>query len=76
MQSARARTFRAGLLPQPTCTRYRADPDVERNLRPSYLPLTKLLEWASIVSLHVPLTAETRHLMSVASLRGCDQARC
>jgi D-3-phosphoglycerate dehydrogenase len=46
--------------------RRRADPEVERTLRASYLPLTELLEWASIVSLHVPLTAETRHLMSDA----------
>jgi phosphoglycerate dehydrogenase-like enzyme len=46
--------------------RHRADPEVERTLHASYLPLTELLEWASIVSLHVPLTSETRHLMSNA----------
>jgi phosphoglycerate dehydrogenase-like enzyme len=46
--------------------RHRADPDAERILRASYLPLTELLDWASIVSLHVPLTHETRHLMSDA----------
>jgi phosphoglycerate dehydrogenase-like enzyme len=46
--------------------RHRADPDVERTFRASYLPLTELLEWARIVSVHVPLTADTRHLLSTA----------
>jgi phosphoglycerate dehydrogenase-like enzyme len=44
--------------------RRRADPEVERTLGASYLPLTELLEWSSIVSVHVPLTVETRHLLS------------
>jgi phosphoglycerate dehydrogenase-like enzyme len=43
-----------------------ADPEVERALQARYLPLTELLGWSTIVSLHVPLTHETHHLMSDA----------
>jgi D-3-phosphoglycerate dehydrogenase len=46
--------------------RHQAEPDVERALHASYLPLTELLGWSTIVSLHVPLTEETHHLMSDA----------
>jgi phosphoglycerate dehydrogenase-like enzyme len=44
--------------------RRRADPEVEQMLHASYLPLTELLGWASLVSVHVPLTAETHGLLS------------
>ncbi len=42
------------------------DPEVEAALGVGYLPLGELLGWANIVSLHVPLTDDTYHLMGEA----------
>jgi len=46
--------------------RHRVDPEVEARLGVGYLPLGELLGWANIVSLHVPLTDDTYHLMGEA----------
>ena len=44
-------------------TRNRVDPAVEERLQATYKPLPELLEASEIVSLHLPLTDETRHIM-------------
>ena len=46
----------------------RAGPALERELGASYLPLNELLATADVVSLHCPLTAETRHLIGAPEL--------
>lgn len=48
--------------------RQRLDPDSEKALRVSYLPLEQLLAQADIVSLNVPLTPETHHLIGEREL--------
>ena len=48
--------------------RSRAAEDVEKALGATYLPMTELLERADIVSLHCPLTPETRHLINAGTL--------
>jgi len=46
----------------------RTDPAIERELGVAMLPLDELLEIADVVSLHVPSTPETRHLIDAAAL--------
>ncbi|HET6290884.1 MAG TPA: D-glycerate dehydrogenase [Amycolatopsis sp.] len=48
--------------------RSRAAEDVEKTLGAKYLPLGELLEGSDVVSLHCPLTPETRHLIDAAAL--------
>ena len=43
-------------------------PDVERELEATRVDLDRLLEEADFISLHVPLTEETRHLVGAAQL--------
>ena len=47
----------------------RVDPGVEATFGASFVPLEELLARADFVSLHVNLTAETRHLMNADRLR-------
>ncbi|PRX47201.1 lactate dehydrogenase-like 2-hydroxyacid dehydrogenase [Prauserella shujinwangii] len=48
--------------------RRRAPADVERELRARHLPFAELLRTADVVSLHCPLTPETRHLIDAEAL--------
>lgn len=48
--------------------RHRADPAVEAELRATYVPFEELLARADFVSVHAPLTPETRHLIDAAAL--------
>ncbi len=48
--------------------RTRADPDVEAEFGATFLPLEELLAQADFVSLHVNLTADTRHLIDAEKL--------
>lgn len=50
--------------------RRRAPADVERALAASSLPIADLFAEADFVSLHCPLTPETRHLVNAARLAG------
>jgi glyoxylate reductase len=45
------------------CSRTRLAPAAEQELKVSYAPLEALLKEADFVSLHVPLTPQTRHLI-------------
>ncbi len=45
-----------------------ADPDVERSLNARHAVLDDLLREADIVSIHVPLTSETQHMIYAARL--------
>ncbi|GAC1550655.1 MAG: hypothetical protein NVS2B7_26740 [Herpetosiphon sp.] len=49
-------------------SRHQVDPATEEELRVEYQPLPALLASASIVSLHVPLTGESRRLIGEAEL--------
>jgi len=49
--------------------RRRAPADVERELEARFLSLEELLAASDVVSLHCPLTPETRHLVDGAALR-------
>lgn len=53
--------------------RHRADPEVERALEARYVSLPELLADADVVSLHCPLTPETRHLVGPAELRAMKE---
>jgi D-3-phosphoglycerate dehydrogenase len=46
----------------------RAAPEVEASLEAGWLPFEELLAQADIVSLHLPLTKTTRHLINAAAL--------
>ena len=48
--------------------RRRAAEDVEAELSVRFLPLDELLTTADVVTLHCPLSAETRHLIDAAAL--------
>jgi lactate dehydrogenase-like 2-hydroxyacid dehydrogenase len=48
--------------------RRRADPDVERELEATMVPLERLLAESDIVSVHTVLSAETHHLVDAAAL--------
>jgi len=48
--------------------RRRAAEDVEAELSAHFLPLDELLTTADVVTLHCPLSAETRHLIDAAAL--------
>lgn len=47
--------------------RSRAEDEVERELHAEYAELDRLLRESDFVTLHVPLNAETRHLMSTSA---------
>ena len=49
-------------------SRTRAEPSVERELRATFVVLDELLERSDIVTLHVSLNDETRHLIDAAAL--------
>ncbi|MDX1612893.1 MAG: D-glycerate dehydrogenase [Candidatus Promineifilaceae bacterium] len=63
--AVRARAFGLRLL----YTNRSARPELERQLGATRLPLDELLRQSDFVSLHVPLSAETRGLIDAASLR-------
>ncbi len=63
--AARLAGFGAGLL---YTSRHRVDPSIEARLNVTYQPLPALLAAASIVSLHLPLTSESRGLIGEAQL--------
>jgi len=63
--AVRARAFAAEVVYYDSV---RPDPDVERELGVRFLPLDELLSTSDVVSLHVPSTAETRHLIDAAAL--------
>jgi len=48
--------------------RNRADAAVEADLRATHVPFPELLARADYVSVHAPLTAETRHLIDAAAI--------
>jgi glyoxylate reductase len=49
--------------------KYRAPEEVEKELGVEYVRLAKLLRISDIISLHVPLTPETKHLIGERELR-------
>lgn len=48
--------------------RHRADEEAENEVGAEYLPMSELLESSDVVSLHCPLTTETRHLIDGSAL--------
>ncbi|NYH76909.1 lactate dehydrogenase-like 2-hydroxyacid dehydrogenase [Actinopolyspora biskrensis] len=48
--------------------RHRAAEEAENEVGAEYLPMSELLERSDVVSLHCPLTAETRHLIDGSAL--------
>ncbi|BEP17092.1 glyoxylate reductase [Pyrofollis japonicus] len=50
-------------------SRHRADPLIEKEIGAEYVPLYVLLRESDIVSIHVPLNNETRHMISEPELR-------
>jgi len=54
--------------------RRRAAEDVEAELSARFLPLDELLTTADVVTLHCPLSAETRHLIDAAALARMQQS--
>ncbi len=63
--AVRARAFGAGLVYYDP---FRASPAVEASLQARWLPFDELLAQADIVSLHLPLTPDTHHLIGAAEL--------
>ncbi len=49
-------------------TRHRADESVERELHAEYTDLETLLRESDFISLHIPLTSETRHIIDGKAL--------
>jgi len=66
---ATARRARALGMKIAYCGRHRVDPAVETELEAAYLPFDELLGAADVLSLHCPLTPQTRHLIDAAALR-------
>ncbi|MEM3004347.1 MAG: glyoxylate reductase [Candidatus Bathyarchaeia archaeon] len=62
----RSRGFRMRLLYHDIV---RASPEKERDLGVEYVPLERLLRESDFVTVHVPLTPETRHLIGKEELR-------
>jgi glyoxylate reductase len=65
---ATARRARAFGMEIAYAARRRAAEDVEAELSARFLPLDELLTTADVVTLHCPLSAETRHLIDAAAL--------
>jgi phosphoglycerate dehydrogenase-like enzyme len=63
--STRARAFAADVV---YFDLLRPDPVAERDLGVAFLPFDELLAIADVISLHVPLTPETRHVIDAAAL--------
>jgi phosphoglycerate dehydrogenase-like enzyme len=64
--TVRARAFAANVIYYDVA---RAAPEAERLLGVQFAPLAELLAQADILSLHLPLTPATRHLIGAAELR-------
>jgi glyoxylate reductase len=64
-----ARRARGFSMPVLYAQRHAAPPAVEEELGARRLPLDELLAAADVVSLHVPLTPQTHHLIDAAALR-------
>ena len=47
---------------------FRKSPDEENALGVAYLPFEELLRWCDVLSLHIPLTPETEHLIDASAL--------
>jgi glyoxylate reductase len=67
--TATARRARAFGMEVVYAGRHPADPALEAELGARFLSLDELLETADVVSLHCPLTEETRHLITARRLR-------
>jgi glyoxylate reductase len=63
-----ARRARAGGMEIAYTGRHRADPELETELAARFLTLDELLASSDVVSLHAPLTRETRGLIDAAAL--------
>jgi phosphoglycerate dehydrogenase-like enzyme len=63
--AVRARAFDASLLYYDP---FRASPALEAELQARWLPFEELLAQADLVSLHLPLTPNTRHLINATAL--------
>ncbi|HBD10459.1 MAG TPA: D-glycerate dehydrogenase, partial [Syntrophobacteraceae bacterium] len=57
-------------------SRSRMDPSQEKDLKVSFAPVDVLLREADFVSLHVPLTPRTRHLIGSRELQSMKPSAC